>query len=80
MSEIVEHFGGECELPEPKIVGQCGACNEEIYEFCDMICPLCGELIHECCQVQCNGCKVDGCLHCMKLDREEMEYNCGGCT
>lgn len=78
--ETVEHFGGEYELPEPKVIGECGACNEEIYEFLDMICPLCGEFIHEKCQVRCNGCDISGCFHCMRLNRFYMEYFCGGCT
>ena len=80
MSERVEHFGFEAELPEPLVIGFCGACSEEMYEFSDMICPLCGETIHETCQVRCYRCDVSGCLHCMTLDREEMEFNCGGCT
>lgn len=77
MSEMVEHFGGQYELPEPKVIGDCGACNEEMYEFTDMICPLCGEHIHEECQVRCFGCDESGCLGCMVLDREMMEYVCG---
>lgn len=77
MSEIVEHFGNPSELPEPKVVGYCIACNDDIYEFQDMICPLCGEVIHEKCQVRCYTCDQSGCLYCMELDREQMEFFCG---
>lgn len=79
MTEYVEHFGGTYELPEPKIVGDCIACGEEMYEFTDMICPLCGETIHEGCQVRCGLCDISGCLHCMELDRNRMEFYCGVC-
>jgi len=79
MTERVEHFGGECDLPEPVVIGVCGACNEEMFEFSDMICPLCGEHIHEDCQVRCFGCDISGCLHCMTLDRDIMEHICGVC-
>lgn len=77
MSERVEHFGGDYELPEPLVIGYCPACREEIYEFMDVICPQCGERVHEHCQVRCHTCDLSGCLGCMILDREMMEYICG---
>jgi hypothetical protein len=80
MSERVEHFGSECDLPEPKVIGFCLACDDEIYEFLDMVCPLCGEIIHEKCQVRCFTCSQSGCIGCMELDREQMEFNCRDCT
>ena len=80
MSEIVEHFGGAYELPEPLIIGDCGACNEEVQEFTDAICPFCGEFIHAECLVRCFTCDIEGCLGCMKLDRNQMEFNCRDCT
>jgi len=64
-------------VKEPKIVGECKACDEEIYDYEKATCENCGELVHDECLAECKNCKADGCKKCFIYDDEKSEWFCG---
>lgn len=65
MPEIVEYFGRQVELPEPKIVGVC-PCLVDIYDYELTDCPHCGRQVHITCLTHCTYCdEVLGCPACI---------------
>ncbi len=48
------------------LIGSCGACGSEMYEYEVEHCPACGKLVHKACLsvCKCGDCQADGCKAC----------------
>ena len=61
---------------EPVLVGNCGACGEELYEHEADVCRLCDKDIHDECVVVCAQCGDYGCKGCKVFGITSCEYFC----
>ena len=61
---------------EPIVVGNCGACGGEMYDYELTECKLCGLTIHTGCVKTCK-CGQDGCSDCLVEDEETGDFACG---
>lgn len=63
----------EDEDAKSKIVGNCAACDEEIWDYAEVICD-CGASIHNYCLQKCMNCEEYGCKKCMVDDGNDNYY------
>ena len=60
-------------------VGNCGACDDMMYEYQRVRCSLCNSNIHDYCQIKCSVCGVKGCADCIPFKDSYGERICENC-
>lgn len=60
-------------------VGNCGACDDMMYEYQRVRCSLCDSNIHYYCQIKCSVCGVKGCADCIPFKDSYGERICENC-